>query len=556
VVRNSPQEQHGYSIAMSKDGNYIAVGAPFYGTSLVQGIGYHLGRVSVYEFKRTPGRTTFDGTVIPDVYEYRLRCDKIVGTAANDRFGHDVSISEDGGVLLVSSLDHDYNSGQGKGHGRVQLFKWNGSAYVQDGCDIDGDTSFDQLGVVDLNQTGDKFTVGYNGKNKVENYNHTCFVAPPPPTTTQCPENFPCPSVGPGCMTPTGGSVGADYINQDCDIYEMLDNDGCTVDCLCVCRTTTSTTCDPQCLPTCDPNCTTSTCDPNCLPECDPNCTTTSTSTSTCDPNCLPVCNPSCTTTTATDAPCPIDCIECLPGPSYLEETFNDAGVRISCECVCGVQPNPPCKVNDDSLGQFDPQDTDFPTCPNPGPCASCGDGGGSGGNCPPENDPVGCTFVDSGGPEYICDQYQSREDFANCEQEYNDEVQSYNECLATKDPNHEDFGTVACNSLANSHGGDICGHYEFNPATCSLKLTYTCEVQEWDNEGISGTRCVCTEVDAEWVRCKECNHTGDIFSCDSNISICTLTAEGAKDCGDLDRNGGTVGGSSEMPKGEDNPLP
>ena len=567
---NSYQEQHGYSVAMSKDGNYIVVGAPFYGTNANPGTdGYHLGRVTVYELKRYPGRTTFEGTEIPDFYKYVVRCPKIVGRYANDKFGHDVSISENGGVILVSSLDHDGRARdvEGKGHGRVQLFKWSGSAYIQDECDIDGDTSFDQLSVVDLNQTGDKFTVGYNDKNKVENYHHTCFVPPPPPTTTQCPEDFPCPSIGPGCMTPTGGSVGEDYVNQDCEIYEMKDNDGCIVECVCVCRTTTSTTCDPQCLPTCDPNCTTTTttCDPYCLPECDPNCTTTTTTT--CDPNCLPVCAPSCTTTTVTDAPCPIDCSHCLPGPSYLKETYDEHDNRISCECVCGIEPNPPCKVGgDDAVDQFDPQDGDFPTCPNPGPCASCGDGGGGGGgfgNCPPENDPVGCTFEDGGAPISTCDiEYppprspEMQEQYEDCLDIFRGELDSYNECKSTLDPNHTEYDTVACNSLIEFHGGDICGNYVFNPATCSLKLTYTCEVQEWDNEGVSGTRCVCTETDAEWVRCKECNHTGDIFSCDSNVSICTITAEGAKDCGDLGRNGSVVGGSSEMPKEEDNPLP
>ena len=137
-------DQSGYSVALSSDGQTLAVGAFFN-----DGSGADAGHVRVY---------AWDGSVWT-----RLGGD-IDGEAAGDQSGYSVALSSDGQTLAVGA---PYNDGTDTFAGHVRVYAWNGSAWNQLGNDIDGEAQYDQSGyAVALSSDGQTLAVGARGADR------------------------------------------------------------------------------------------------------------------------------------------------------------------------------------------------------------------------------------------------------------------------------------------------------------------------------------------------------------------------------------------------------
>ncbi|HOY06579.1 MAG TPA: hypothetical protein PLO67_14325 [Saprospiraceae bacterium] len=133
-------DQFGYAVAISGNGNRIAVGAV-----LNDGNGANSGHVRVFEF---------DGLIWVQLGN------DINGEAAGDEFGRSVALSDDGSILAVGAIQND-DGGNNAGHVRVFNYNGNDNAWFQIGSDINGQASGDNAGFsVSLSSDGDIVAVG------------------------------------------------------------------------------------------------------------------------------------------------------------------------------------------------------------------------------------------------------------------------------------------------------------------------------------------------------------------------------------------------------------
>ncbi|MDA8549649.1 FG-GAP repeat protein [Aquiluna sp.] len=124
----------GFSVALSSDGSRVAIGA--YAND---GNGSNSGHVRVYELNS--GTWTQLGSDID-------------GEAANDQSGFSVALSSDGSRVAIGAYTDDLT-------GRVGIYDWNGSAWVQVGSDIDGEAAGDYSGhSVALSSDGSRVAIG------------------------------------------------------------------------------------------------------------------------------------------------------------------------------------------------------------------------------------------------------------------------------------------------------------------------------------------------------------------------------------------------------------
>ena len=131
-------DHFGSSVALSSDGTRLAVGAPYN-----DGGGSNSGHVRVFDLIENTWTK-----VGPD----------IDGEAAGDSFGTSVALSSDGTRLAVGAR---LNDGNGSNAGHVRVFEWSGSAWVQDGADLDGEAAGDQFGwSVALSSDGTRLAAG------------------------------------------------------------------------------------------------------------------------------------------------------------------------------------------------------------------------------------------------------------------------------------------------------------------------------------------------------------------------------------------------------------
>lgn len=100
-------DESGFSIAMSKDGSIMAVGAPNN-----DAVPNDSGHVRVY---RLINQT------------WTQMGEDIDGAVANDFFGQAVSLSADGTILAVGAPDHNYNAISN--NGQVKIYRWNGTTW-------------------------------------------------------------------------------------------------------------------------------------------------------------------------------------------------------------------------------------------------------------------------------------------------------------------------------------------------------------------------------------------------------------------------------------------
>lgn len=132
-------DQSGTSVSMSGDGNMVAIGATLNdGTA-----GLDSGHVRVYEW---------DGAA------WQQRGTDIDGEVAGDFFGASVSVSSDGGTVAIGSR---LNDGNGNNAGHARVYGWDGTAWQQIDTDIDGEAAGDTFGFsVSVNSDGSTVAIG------------------------------------------------------------------------------------------------------------------------------------------------------------------------------------------------------------------------------------------------------------------------------------------------------------------------------------------------------------------------------------------------------------
>ncbi|WP_290859671.1 T9SS type A sorting domain-containing protein [Flavobacterium sp.] len=137
----------GYSVSLSGDGSTVAIGA-YYNGGATNSPGS--GHVRVY--KNLSNVWTQVGL---DIY----------GEGNGDYFGHSVSLSNDGNVLVVGA---PLNDGNGSNAGLVRVYQNISGAWTHIGLDMDGEGVDDNFGI-SLSLSGDGSTVAIGATNNDAN---------------------------------------------------------------------------------------------------------------------------------------------------------------------------------------------------------------------------------------------------------------------------------------------------------------------------------------------------------------------------------------------------
>lgn len=131
----------GFSVSLSSNGRTLAIGAPFNSNNN----GFESGQARIYEWSGT---------------EWVQIGEDINGGNEGDLFGHSVSISGDGNRIAIGAVESDDN---GSNAGQVQIFDWDGSAWIQVGGNIDGQFESDFFGwSISLSSNGNQLAIGAN----------------------------------------------------------------------------------------------------------------------------------------------------------------------------------------------------------------------------------------------------------------------------------------------------------------------------------------------------------------------------------------------------------
>ena len=130
-----------HSIQISGLGNIVVIGSPYNSDA-----GTNAGHVRVFE----------DNGLV-----FTQKGLTLTGQAAEDRFGYDVCMNNDGSVIAVGAPAHDETLDGNEG--TVQVFAWSGSAWVQRGQDLNGYKTIDSTdhgNAVSLSDDGLTLSVG------------------------------------------------------------------------------------------------------------------------------------------------------------------------------------------------------------------------------------------------------------------------------------------------------------------------------------------------------------------------------------------------------------
>ena len=154
IFQEAAQDRHGCSVALSDNGNTIAIGADM---GAGNGIFGRAGQVSVYRWSASHAL-------------WKQLGKSIKGKATADCFGRTVSLSADGNTLAVgasngdASVTHrDGGQGNGDNEGQVSIFVWEDSvvSWKQLGNIIDGEAKKDNSGsALALSADGTTIAIG------------------------------------------------------------------------------------------------------------------------------------------------------------------------------------------------------------------------------------------------------------------------------------------------------------------------------------------------------------------------------------------------------------
>eukprot|EP00554_Chaetoceros_debilis_P014080 CAMPEP_0194125232 /NCGR_PEP_ID=MMETSP0150-20130528/59356_1 /TAXON_ID=122233 /ORGANISM="Chaetoceros debilis, Strain MM31A-1" /LENGTH=410 /DNA_ID=CAMNT_0038819029 /DNA_START=1472 /DNA_END=2704 /DNA_ORIENTATION=+ len=183
---SAENDYSGWSVAMAGNGERVVIGTPNHDEN-----GINSGQVKVFEYN-SQGEwvhvhdRNFNGNVADDflgwsvgishsgqvkVFEYNSQGEKWVqvhernfnGNGAYDGLGWSVGISHDGTKVVMGS---PYNDDIANNSGQVQVFKDNGTAWVQVGEDINGEAQTDYFGwSTGITGDGSRFVASAYGSN-------------------------------------------------------------------------------------------------------------------------------------------------------------------------------------------------------------------------------------------------------------------------------------------------------------------------------------------------------------------------------------------------------
>jgi len=136
ITGSAMEDELGYGVAISDDGNIIAVGATQDDDSMLR-----TGYVQVYNWNGSA---------------WEQMGDDIEGQIAYERFGSYLSMSADGLVFAAHSRSGD----NGEEAGSVMVFAWNGSSWEQKGSRINGNEDENYGWSLCLNSDGNSLVSG------------------------------------------------------------------------------------------------------------------------------------------------------------------------------------------------------------------------------------------------------------------------------------------------------------------------------------------------------------------------------------------------------------
>jgi len=141
----APDDFSGVAVSLSSDGETVAVGAP-----RNDGNGDDAGHVRVYNYNGI---------------SWVQQGQDLEGEAFDDFSGESVSLNSEGSIVAIGSR---WNAGNGFAAGHVRVYSYNGTNWVQQGQDIDGEVGNDFFGFsLDLDSTGLRLVAGapFNDEN-------------------------------------------------------------------------------------------------------------------------------------------------------------------------------------------------------------------------------------------------------------------------------------------------------------------------------------------------------------------------------------------------------
>ena len=172
-------DQFGWSVAMSADGNVMAIGAPYAGQVKVYrwngsdwGTGTSINGTAGDQFGRSvamnaDGNTVVIGAPYADSNKGKVEIYKwdgstwdtigtsLNGTSAGDQFGYSVAMSADGNTVVIGAIGVNSDAGQ------VEVYKWDGSTWDTIGDSIDGTSAGDKFGwSVAMSADGNTVAIG------------------------------------------------------------------------------------------------------------------------------------------------------------------------------------------------------------------------------------------------------------------------------------------------------------------------------------------------------------------------------------------------------------
>nr|QFG73880.1 MAG: FG-GAP repeat containing protein [Megaviridae environmental sample] len=155
----------GCSIAMSDDGNYIAIGAIYNDGDDTSNT--NRGHVRVYYCDSSGG---VDSNII-----WTQVGDDIDGKANDDKFGYSVAMSSDGNRIAIAAINNDgINPDTNTNCGQVRVFKLVANTWAQVGNDINGEAIYDYSGrSIAMSSDGNYIAIGarYNDGDDTSNTN-------------------------------------------------------------------------------------------------------------------------------------------------------------------------------------------------------------------------------------------------------------------------------------------------------------------------------------------------------------------------------------------------
>jgi len=143
IIGLEAMDQFGFSVDLSADGNTVVVGAPYFDDS---------GQVQIFDW---------------EIDYWVQRGPAIYADGYGDAFGFDVDINADGSIVAIGSPDN----GDSGFKGRVKVFEWDFSQWIQRGENFDGSTFGGDFGhSLALNDSGNSLIIGspLAGTGKVE----------------------------------------------------------------------------------------------------------------------------------------------------------------------------------------------------------------------------------------------------------------------------------------------------------------------------------------------------------------------------------------------------